>query len=130
MIGAIILAAVMGLETPLADPAAEKRAQDLFMEIKCVVCEGEPIAQSGAEVAADMRIRVRQEVAAGKTDAQIRQDFADRYGDAVLLRPRAAGLGALLWLFPFGALLAGAAVIWRSMAAQRKAGPRFEPDPD
>jgi cytochrome c-type biogenesis protein CcmH len=130
MIGAIILAAVMGLEAPLADPAAEKRAQTLFMEIKCVVCEGEPIAQSGAEVAADMRIRVREEIAAGKSDDAIRADFAARYGDEVLLRPSTQGLGAFLWAFPMAAFLLGALMLWRGAAARRRASQSLQPDLD
>ncbi len=130
MIGLLILSAAMALETPLADPAAERRAQAMFMEIKCVVCQGEPIAQSGAEVAADMRIRIREEIARGKSDAQIRADFADRYGEAVLLRPRSKGVGALLWAFPFAAILAGAAGIWLFASRRRAAGRRFTPEPD
>jgi len=130
MIAAIVLAAVMGLESPLADPAAEKRAQNLFMEIKCVVCQGEPIAQSSAEVAADMRIRVRDEIAAGKSDEQIRTDFAARYGQSVLLRPSAKGIGALLWAFPLAAFLLGAAILWRAAAARRNQTQALEPEAD
>lgn len=130
MIAAVILAAVMGLEAPLADPAAEKRAQNLFMEIKCVVCEGEPIAQSSAEVAADMRIRVRDEIAAGKTDAQIRGDFAARYGESVLLRPPAKGLGAFLWAFPLAAFLLGTVLLWRAAASRRRQSQGLEPEAD
>lgn len=130
MIGAVILAAVMGLEAPLADPVAEKRAQHLFMEIKCVVCEGEPIAQSGAEVAADMRIRVRQEIAAGRSDTAIRADFAARYGEEVLLRPSTKGLGAFLWAFPLAAFLLGALVLWRNAAGRRGHIQTLEPDSD
>ena len=130
MIAAIILAAVMGLEAPLADPAAEKRAQALFMEIKCVVCEGEPIAQSGAEVAADMRIRVREEIAAGRSDAAIRADFAARYGEEVLLRPSAKGIGAFLWGFPLVAFVLGALALWRSAASRQRQTETLEPEAD
>jgi cytochrome c-type biogenesis protein CcmH len=118
---ALILAATIGLEPPLADAAAEKRAQSLFMEIRCVVCEGEPIAQSEAEIAADMRRRIREEIAAGLTDQAIREDLAGRYGDSVLLRPKAEGAGLLLWLFPFLAVLGGAALWWRATARGRSA---------
>jgi cytochrome c-type biogenesis protein CcmH len=128
VINLLVMSAVMALEAPLADPAAERRAQAMFMEIKCVVCQGEPIAQSGAEVAADMRIRIREEIARGNTDAQIRDDFAARYGDAVLLRPR--GLGALLWAFPLAAILAGAAAIWFRLRSSGLSKRRFEPDAD
>ena len=69
------------------DPAQEARANALEMEIRCVVCQNEPIAQSTAYLAADMRTLVRERVAAGDTDEQIRAFFRARYGDFVLLRP-------------------------------------------
>jgi cytochrome c-type biogenesis protein CcmH len=95
-------------DVPLADPTLEARAQMLMDEIRGVACENEPISQSGAEIAGDMRQRVRMMVEAGETDAAIRGWFADRYGEFVLFRPPATGAsGLLLWGLPFGALLLG-----------------------
>jgi len=95
-------------DVPLADPVLEARAQALMDEIRCVACENEPISQSGAEIAGDMRQRVRRMVEAGESDAAIRGWFADRYGEFVLFRPPATGAsGLLLWGLPFGGLMLG-----------------------
>lgn len=101
----IVLAA--GIETPLANPAEEARAQRLMLEIRCVACENEPISQSGADIAGDMRKLVREQIEAGKSDAEIRTWFSDRYGDFVLFRPTTEGVNALLWAFPALALVLG-----------------------
>jgi cytochrome c-type biogenesis protein CcmH len=84
-----VLAAFLAVIAPavLADPAQEARAQSLEREIRCVQCENEPIAQSTADIAADMRRLVRERVAAGDSDDEIRAYFRQRYGDFVLFRP-------------------------------------------
>jgi cytochrome c-type biogenesis protein CcmH len=106
-------------EVPLSDPALEARAQDLAREIRCVVCENEPVALSSADIAVDMRAAIRERVKAGDSDAQVRRFFADRYGEFVLLRP-SFGLDTLaLWLAPFVLLLgAGVALIWRARTSR------------
>ena len=90
----------------LADPSLEARAQSLDQEIRCVQCENEPIAQSTADIATDMRRLVRERIAAGDSDAEIRAFFRERYGDFVLFRPPFDGRTWALWAAPF--LLAGA----------------------
>jgi len=90
----------------LGDPRQEARALALEREIRCVQCENEPIAQSTAEIAGDMRAVVRERIAAGDSDAEIRAFFRARYGDFVLFRPPMDGRTLLLWLAPL--LLAGA----------------------
>ncbi|HRP10513.1 MAG TPA: cytochrome c-type biogenesis protein CcmH [Terricaulis sp.] len=92
----------------LGDPAQEARALALEREIRCVQCENEPIAQSTAEIAGDMRALVRERIAAGDSDGEIRSFFRARYGDFVLFRPPLDGRTLLLWLAPL--LLAGAGV--------------------
>ncbi len=110
-------------DVPLADPALEARARALMDEIRCVACENEPISQSGAEIAGDMRQRVRLMVEAGESDAAIRGWFADRYGEFVLFRPQTTGAsGLLLWGLPFGGLLMGAlglALVFRQRHKRR-----------
>lgn len=114
MIGLLLAAAVLALP----DPAQESRAQALEKEIRCVQCENEPISQSTAPIATDMRIYVRERIAAGETDDQIRSFFRQRYGDGVLLRPDFDQGTLALWLTPLVFLgLAGAAVWrWRAKA--------------
>lgn len=110
-------------EGPLADPQEEARAQDLMREIRCVACENEPISNSGSDIAADMRERVRAMVAEGQTDQEIRTWFAERYGDFVLFRPPSRGIGGfLLWGAPFIFLLAGGALAFMISRNRRASG--------
>lgn len=101
----------------LADPADEARAQSLEREIRCVQCQNEPIAQSTADIARDMRALVRERVAAGDSDTEIRAFFRSRYGDFVLFRPPFDSRTWLLWGAPILLLGGGLAAV---MAAQRR----------
>ncbi|GAA0868694.1 cytochrome c-type biogenesis protein CcmH [Brevundimonas basaltis] len=94
-------------DRPLPDAAQEARAQALFDDIRCVVCQHEAIADSPAVIAADMRQLVRDQIAAGRTDAEIEQDLVRRYGDFVLFQPPVR-LGT--WLLWFGPVVLMAAV--------------------
>ena len=98
-------------EQALPDPAAESRAMTLAREIRCVVCENEPVANSSAEIAVDMRNAIREKEAAGATDDEVRAYFASRYGEFVLLRPRLSTATLLLWGAPFLLILIGGAVL-------------------
>jgi cytochrome c-type biogenesis protein CcmH len=110
---------------PLADPALEARAQKLDQEIRCVACKNEPISQSTAEIAGDMRRLVRARVAAGASDAEIRAYFKERYGDFVLFRPPMDARTWLLWGAPGVLALACAAA---ALSLRSKAGPAPEPE--
>ena len=96
----------------LADPAQEARAEALDAEIRCVQCQNEPIAQSTADVAADMRALVRERIEAGDSDAAIREFFRARYGDFVLLRPPMDERTWLLWGAPLLLLAIGGLTLW------------------
>jgi cytochrome c-type biogenesis protein CcmH len=99
-------------DRPLPDAAQEARAQALFDDIRCVVCQHEAISDSPAGIAADMRGLVREEIAAGRTDQQVRDDLVRRYGDFVLFTPPLRGGTWLLWFGPVAALLAAGAGLW------------------
>jgi cytochrome c-type biogenesis protein CcmH len=113
---AALLIAVMA-PAVLADPAQEARARALENEIRCVQCENEPIAQSTADIAADMRVLVRERVAAGDSDGEIRAFFRQRYGDFVLFRPPFDARTWALWGAPLLLIGAGLAVV---LASRRK----------
>lgn len=98
-------------DRPLADAGQEARAQALFEGIRCVVCQHEAIADSPAGVAADMRRLVREEIAAGRSDTQIRAGLVERYGDYVLFKPPVRIGTWLLWFGPFTLLLAAGSVL-------------------
>jgi cytochrome c-type biogenesis protein CcmH len=110
----VLAAAATGL---LGDPAQEARAQALEREIRCVQCQNEPIAQSTADIAADMRLLVRERIAAGDSDAEIRTFFRERYGDFVLFRPPWDSRTWALWAAPFLLAVAGLAAV---MALRRR----------
>ena len=105
-------------DRPLPDATQEARARALLRDIRCVVCQHEAIADSPAGVAADMRRLVREEVAAGRTDAQIRDGLVARYGDYVLFSPPLKAGTVLLWLGPAALLLLGLGIVL--MRARRR----------
>ncbi|MBD3817592.1 MAG: cytochrome c-type biogenesis protein CcmH [Brevundimonas diminuta] len=108
-------------DRPLTDPTQEARARALFGDIRCVVCQHESIADSPAGIAADLRGLVREQIAAGKTDDEIKADLLRRYGDYVLFQPPLRIGTWLLWFGPF-ALAAGAGVVLVLRARRRSAG--------
>jgi cytochrome c-type biogenesis protein CcmH len=108
------LAAASDPSERLADPAQEARARELFREVRCLVCQNESIDDSNAELAADLRRLVREEVKAGKSDAQVRDHLIDRYGEFVLLKPAFSWGNALLWAAPVVVVLLGLTLLLRN----------------
>ena len=107
----------------LADPALEARAREISAGLRCLVCQNQSIDESDAPLAKDLRILLRERIAAGDTDAQVIDFVADRYGEFVLLRPRVAPHTLLLWLAaPALFLIAGTALLY-SAARQRSRWP-------
>lgn len=93
-------------DRPLPDAAQEARAKALFADIRCVVCQHEAISDSPAGIAGDMRRLVREEIAAGRTDREVRIDLVRRYGDFVLFKPPVRAGTLFLWFGPLAVLLA------------------------
>src|SRR3954462_606253 len=91
----------------LPDPAQEQRARGIGRELRCLVCQNQSIEDSDADLARDLRRIVREQVAAGRSDAEVKGFVHERYGDFVLLRPRFTAATALLWATPAVAILAG-----------------------
>ncbi|WP_312821169.1 cytochrome c-type biogenesis protein, partial [Brevundimonas sp.] len=90
----------------------EARARALFTDIRCVVCQHEAIADSPAAIAADMRRLVREQIAAGRSDQDIREDLVRRYGEYVLFTPPFRGATLVLWLGPFALAAGTGLVLW------------------
>jgi cytochrome c-type biogenesis protein CcmH len=95
--------------TQLADPKQEAEAKVLMESLRCLVCQGQSIADSDAEMAGDMRALVRQRIAAGESPDSIRKWLVQRYGDYVTYDPPFSWLTAPLWLLPL--LLLGAGLL-------------------
>lgn len=87
--------------TQLADPAQEKAAQTLMLSVRCLVCQGQSIADSDADMAADMRSMIRKRIAAGEKPEAIRAWLIERYGNWVSYKPVFDAQTALLWAVPF-----------------------------
>lgn len=98
-------------DEPLADSAQEMRARALMKEVRCVVCQAQSIDESDAGIASDMRRLIRQQIAAGRSDAEILTYLSDRYGDFVLFKPPFKAATALLWAGPFVLLVSGGLII-------------------
>jgi cytochrome c-type biogenesis protein CcmH len=92
----------------LADPALEARARELSRELRCLVCQNQSIDDSAAPLARDLRVLVRERLAAGDSDDQAIAFVTDRYGDFVRLRPPFKPETWLLWLGTPALLLAAA----------------------
>jgi cytochrome c-type biogenesis protein CcmH len=112
----------------LADPVLEARARALSETLRCLVCQNESIDESGADLAHDLRVLLRQRLLAGDTDGQAVRYMVARYGQFVLLRPPVERATLVLWYGPGVMLLVAglAAAIWlrrRSNPATRTAVP-------
>jgi cytochrome c-type biogenesis protein CcmH len=108
-------------EAQLADPALEQRARDLGREIRCVVCQSQSVADSDADIAQELRVLIREQIAAGKSDQEIRDYLVARYGDFVLFDPPFKASTYVLWLGPFAILLfaaVGVAIFFRRRAKE------------
>ncbi len=106
----------------LDDPVLESRAREISRNLRCLVCRNENIDSSNAELAADLRLLVRERLTAGDGDEEILEYVTDRYGEYVLLYPRPRGANLLLWAAGPIVLLAGAAFLVRRQL--RRAAPK------
>jgi cytochrome c-type biogenesis protein CcmH len=98
-----------------ANPALEKRVQAITQELRCLVCQNQTIADSHADLAIDLKNEVREKLAQGMSDDDIRKYMVDRYGDFVLYRPPVKSTTWLLWFGPFLFLIIGIAALMRKL---------------
>ncbi len=95
----------------LDDPALEKRARTLSLELRCLVCQNQSIDDSDAPLAKDMRVLLRERLQAGDSDKEVMDYLVGRYGEFILLRPTFGLHTLLLWVLPFVLLAAGAVIV-------------------
>jgi len=106
--------------TQLRDPAREAQAKALMETIRCVVCQGQSVADSDADMAGDMRALIRQRIAAGEKPEAIRSWLIARYGDYITYDPPLSGVTLPLWLAPLLLLALGAWVARGSFRRRKK----------
>jgi cytochrome c-type biogenesis protein CcmH len=100
----------------------DQRAHDVASQLKCLVCQGESVADSPATLSQQMRGVIRQQLQSGKSEQEVIQYFVSRYGDRILLSPPWQGLSLLAWLVPIALILGGILLLifvlrsWRSRA--------------
>lgn len=107
----------------LADPALEARAKTISQGLRCLVCQNESIEESGADLAHDLRMLVRQRVSLGESDEAVRQYIVSRYGEFVLLQPVLAPHTVILWFAAPALALLGIGVLVIKARRRRDAGP-------
>src|ERR1700756_2197580 len=103
----------------LSDPVLEARARALSKELRCMVCQNESIDDSGAPLAHDLRVLVRERIKSGDSDQQVLDFLVARYGEFVLLRPPLSWHTVALWGLPPAVLLVGAIVILLDLRRRR-----------
>jgi len=103
----------------LPNPKQEAQAQALMEQLRCLVCQGQSIADSDAELAGDMRDLVRRRIAAGEKPADVRSWLIQRYGTWISYKPTAEPAAWLLWLAPLALVLIGAWLIRRRIRLRK-----------
>lgn len=115
----ISAAAAVQPDEQLADPKLETRARAISAELRCLVCQNQSIDDSDAPLARDLRMLVRERIAAGDGEEDIKAFLVERYGEFVLLKPRFGAGTLILWIAPVVVLLVGGALV---LAASRRRG--------
>src|SRR5437016_14465518 len=107
----------------MSDPVKESRARDLSRELRCMVCQNQSIDDSEAPLARDLRLLVRERIAAGDSDSKVIDFLVARYGEFVLLKPRFERHTLLLWLVPPFLLVVGGVALWVQVRRRSRAHP-------
>ncbi|MEP6658058.1 MAG: cytochrome c-type biogenesis protein [Betaproteobacteria bacterium] len=112
------------------DPIAAARAVRLSEQLRCLVCQNQTIAESNAELALDLRQKIREQIAAGRTDDEIIAYMVERYGDFVLYRPPLKATTLVLWAGPGLLFVGGLVVLVRVLRSRRGLQPEAPLSPE
>lgn len=100
------------LVASVAEDPLERQMLEIAKDLRCAVCQNQPVAESNSDLAKDMRVIIREQLVAGKSRTEILDYFVQRYGDYVLLKPPYARTGTVLWILPPVLLLLLAVLAW------------------
>ena len=106
----------------MSDPVKELRARNLSRELRCMVCQNQSIDDSDAPLARDLRLLVRERIAAGDSNSQVLDFLVARYGEFVLLKPRFERQTVLLWLLAPLLLIGGGLALWLQIRRRARSG--------
>ncbi|MBL0317707.1 MAG: cytochrome c-type biogenesis protein CcmH [Alphaproteobacteria bacterium] len=113
-------AQIKAKEEPMPTPKQEEQAQDIFKTLRCMVCEGQSIDASKAELAVDMRVLIRDMLKQGKTEDEIRTYLVGKYGETITMKiGNKPGITVLI-LLPFIVLLMAMIIIMRKVNSKRE----------
>jgi cytochrome c-type biogenesis protein CcmH len=101
----LALAAMPVFATQVTEDPLERQVLDIAKDLRCTVCQNQPVSESNAELAHDMRAIIREQIQAGKSRDEIVKYFVDRYGDYVLMNPPKRGSGAIVWAGPLALIV-------------------------
>lgn len=116
---ALALLLALGYGSGAHGSAEDRRVNEIASELRCLVCQNESIAASRADLAVDLRRQIRQQLDAGKSEAEILAYMEARYGDFILYRPRLKAATLLLWFGPAALLAAGLAALALTLHRRR-----------
>ena len=129
----LLLAAPVDLEGPrgsrITGRELDTKTDDVGALLRCPVCQGLSVTDSPSTMARNMKAEVREKLAAGYDEEQILASFEKSYGEFVRLEPPVRGVNWLVWLGPLALLLAGGALIARSVRRHREAAPEVSDAP-
>jgi cytochrome c-type biogenesis protein CcmH len=128
LIACSTLALAVQPDEMMKDPALEARARELSAQLRCLVCQNESIDDSEASLARDIRLLIRERIAKGESNGQVRDFLVSRYGDFILLKPPLKPETLLLWVSAPATLLIGAIAI--VAAARRRRPPTIALTPE
>jgi len=111
--------------SPVFSQDLEKRTAALAQELRCLVCQNQTLADSNAPLAVDLRNQIREQLASGKSERDVKEYMVARYGDFVLYRPPFNAATALLWAGPFLLLLGGFFLLFRRLRRKPEAPPEL-----
>jgi len=116
-------------EPRLSDENQEQRAMNLFLEVRCLTCQGQVIENSDSEFSYEMRQLIRRKISDGKSDENIRIELVDQFGSDILVNVGTSRSGILLWILPLAFASSGVAFLLmrkkkKPMIHHRKKHPR------
>ncbi len=107
-------------ESVIADPVLHERVMSVSAELRCLVCQGQSLADSHSEFAVDMRQQIQDMMADGMSNGEVIDFMVQRYGDTVRYRPPFNTVTVILWFGPFTLLAAGIGVLYFNIARRKK----------